>query len=462
MIATGRTAMFYRSLPSLARAVTRTAPAKNLSVSPMLFTHEPFLGDSKPNPVNIRLFSSTTRGTVSDGKPSPNEIQQKVVGSVTRKLRVLDVNVVKKILEELRSVDVNFDGRLDSDELKQLLRKYSNAFSEQEIVEIGELFYAGKVGGSVSFARFVEAIDQLVESEKFPGKEDDPWEEGTKKQGNPLGVGTDANEYIFVHNHHYSPEDLNIKLTHTQPQGFRDRLALNSVKGVRFVFDQATGWNRGKITGDKILNRAIFLETVAGVPGMVAAIVRHFRSLRTMKRDGGMMQMFLDEANNERMHLLSFVRMKDPGMLFRSAVIGAQVGFGSAFFLSYVISPQFCHRFVGYIEEEACSTYTKIIETIESAPEGSDLAKWRTQLAPKIARSYWKLGESGNVLDMIYAVRADEAEHRDVNHLCSTMEEGMQNPVSNTEEKLNTMLLKYVKDLMDRTPDPPQHKPTHS
>ena len=169
--------------------------------------------------------------------------------------------------------------------------------------------------------------------------------------------------------------------------------------------------------------------------------------------------MFLDEANNERMHLLSFVRMKDPGMLFRAAVIGAQVGFGSMFFLAYAVSPKFCHRFVGYIEEEACSTYTKIVEAIEGAEEGSELAQWRTTVAPKIARAYWKLGENGTVLDMIYAVRADEAEHRDVNHLCSTMEEGAQNPVSNTEEKLNTMLLKYVQEMMERTPPQDQLKP---
>ena len=136
----------------------------------------------------------------------------------------------------------------------------------------------------------------------------------------------------------------------------------------------------------------------------------------------------------------------------RLAVIGGQVGFGSAFLISYIISPKFCHRFVGYVEEEACSTYTKIIDAIKNADEGTELASWQTQRAPRIARSYWKLGEEGTVLDLMYAVRADEAEHRDVNHLCSSMEDGMQNPVSNTEEKLNTMLLKYVHDIMERTP----------
>jgi hypothetical protein len=103
------------------------------------------------------------------------------------------------------------------------------------------------------------------------------------------------------------------------------------------------------------------------------------------------------------------------------------------------------------VEEEAVTTYTKIIEAIEEAPEGSDLGAWRTEVAPRIARSYWKLGEHGTVLDMVYAVRADEAEHRDVNHTVSELKEGQPNPISNTEMKLNTMLLKYVHDMMDRT-----------
>ena len=162
--------------------------------------------------------------------------------------------------------------------------------------------------------------------------------------------------------------------------------------------------------------------------------------------------MFLEEANNERMHLLTFVRMKDPSTIFRLAVIGGQFAFGTLFMTAYAISPQFCHRFVGYIEEEACSTYTKIIEEIEVAPEGSKLAQWRHELAPKIAISYWKLGEKGTVLDMIRAVRADEAEHRDVNHLVSGLREGQVNPLYDPQAKLDLMLLKYVKDIMAKSP----------
>ena len=36
--------------------------------------------------------------------------------------------------------------------------------------------------------------------------------------------------------------------------------------------------------------------------------------------------------------------------------------FVNLFFLAYLISPKFCHRFVGYLEEEAVKTYTHCLE----------------------------------------------------------------------------------------------------
>jgi hypothetical protein len=101
----------------------------------------------------------------------------------------------------------------------------------------------------------------------------------------------------------------------------------------------------------------------------------------------------------------------------------------------------------------ACTTYTKIIKAIEEAPESSELSEWKTEVAPNIARGYWQLGEQGTVLDLIYAVRADEAEHRDVNHACSELEHGQLNPWNNPDIKLNIVLRKYVSDIMSRDDD---------
>jgi len=183
-------------------------------------------------------------------------------------------------------------------------------------------------------------------------------------------------------------------------------------------------------------------------PFILHFIAKHFRSLRNMSRDGGMLNMFLEEANNERMHLLTFIKMKQPGYAFRAAVIGAQFGFGSFFLAAYMINPAWCHRFVGYIEEEACHTYTKILKEMESAEAGSELAMWRSEDAPKIAKAYWHLGEHGTILDVMKAVRADEAEHRDVNHAVSGIPTDAVNPLFDPRDKLDLMMKKYVKDIM--------------
>lgn len=353
----------------------------------------------------------------------------------------LSPEVVEMIRNEFESVDANNDGRMDAEELKQLLRKHKNVFREAEILEISEIFYAGNAGKSIPFDRLIEAIDDIISKSKNPER---------VKVINPLGVGSHSAEYYYDLNHHqWKKEELDIQITHFQPETISDKLALTATKLVRFGFDTATGWN-SEITQQKVLQRVIFLETIAAVPGMTAAIIRHFSSLRQMERDGGLINMFLEEATNERMHLLTFVTMKDPSYLFRAAVIGSQFAFGTGFLLAYIISPNFCHRFVGYVEEEACSTYTKIIDAIEKAPEGSDLAAWRTEKAPNLAIAYWHLGEDGTVLDVMKAVRADEAEHRDVNHSVVGMQSGEVNPRYDPPSKLDQALNTYVRDMMTR------------
>ena len=40
--------------------------------------------------------------------------------------------------------------------------------------------------------------------------------------------------------------------------------------------------------------------------------------------------------------------------------------FFNLFFVSYVLSPNTCHRFVGYLEEEAVKTYTHLLHDIDT------------------------------------------------------------------------------------------------
>ena len=82
-------------------------------------------------------------------------------------------------------------------------------------------------------------------------------------------------------------------------------------------------------------------------------------------------------------------------------------------------------RFVGYLEEEAVKTYTHILTEID---EGR-LPMWKMLPAPEIAVTYWQLPQGQAMMrDVILAIRADEAHHRDVNHTLATMKLRDKNP----------------------------------
>jgi hypothetical protein len=94
--------------------------------------------------------------------------------------------------------------------------------------------------------------------------------------------------------------------------------------------------------------------------------------------------------------------------------------FFNLFFISYLVSPRTCHRFVGYLEEEAVITYTRTITDLEAGR----LPKWENMEAPQIAKDYFKLSPGKDkVIDLLQVVRADEAKHREVNHTLANLEQ---------------------------------------
>ncbi len=226
---------------------------------------------------------------------------------------------------------------------------------------------------------------------------------------------------------------------------------------------------------------------------MAAAVIRHLRSLRTMERERSWIHTLLEDAENERMHLLTgeFARHPhdDAGHPFavRSALADSKSSSfsqlwnmrdrasssaewscslkgecsvrtpmvasytlrmltrahpttaSSSTLSSSVISstrvsrigecgsspsvhrrhrigkgqltspnPRSSHRFVGYLEEEAVKTYSNIIKDIEDGR----LPEWEQLPAARIAQEYWNFGPDAKILDVIYAIRADEATHR--------------------------------------------------
>jgi len=237
-------------------------------------------------------------------------------------------------------------------------------------------------------------------------------------------------DWVLFHPVYSEDEVKSVQILNREAKTLSDKITYNLVKLSRWGFDFVSRYKhrplprdhnmstqelkeKGYILGEEAwLSRILFLETIAGVPGMVAAMLRHLGSLRLMRRDSGWIHTLLEEAENERMHLMTFMTLKQPTLFFRALILGAQGVFFNIFFLAYMISPRSCHRFVGYLEEEAVMTYTRCIQEIEAG----HLQKWADMPAPAIAIDYWRLAPDAKLLDVIYAVRSDESTHRFVNH----------------------------------------------
>ena len=197
----------------------------------------------------------------------------------------------------------------------------------------------------------------------------------------------------------------NIEIEHQAPKGIKDKIAYQAIQMIRKSYDLLTKYDPNNMTRTKWIKRCLILETVAGVPGMVGGMARHLRSLRMFERDQGWIHHLLEEADNERFHLFIFLNLKQPKIFERLFIIGLQGIFFNSFFLAYIFSPKFCHRFVGYLEEEAVKTYTAMLKDIDN-PEGV-LHGWNFIPAPKEAIDYYQLREDATYRDVVMSIRAD-------------------------------------------------------
>lgn len=188
---------------------------------------------------------------------------------------------------------------------------------------------------------------------------------------------------------------------HHAPDGLGDKVAFGFVKFLRFFADRFFAGRYG--------HRAVVLETVAAVPGMVGGLLQHLKSIRHIRDDEGFIRELLDEAENERMHLMTFIEIAQPTVLERLLIMIAQAIFYNFYFFLYLFFPKVAHRVVGYFEEEAVTSYTQYLEEIDSG-------RHKNVDAPQIAIDYWKLPEDAKLREVVIAVREDEAGHRDRNH----------------------------------------------
>ena len=187
-------------------------------------------------------------------------------------------------------------------------------------------------------------------------------------------------------------------------------MARNLSDSVAYGLTMSFRWFADTFFAKRYGHRAVVLETVAGVPGMVAGMWNHLRSLRKMQPDErGWIKTLLDEAENERMHLMIFIEIAKPNWLERWLILFAQFVFWHFYFVLYVLFPKTAHRMVGYFEDQAVISYTQYLEEIDSG-RVSNIP------APQIAIDYYTLKEDARLRDVVLAVRADEQGHADVNH----------------------------------------------
>ncbi|CAG8451429.1 13950_t:CDS:2 [Dentiscutata erythropus] len=111
------------------------------------------------------------------------------------------------------------------------------------------------------------------------------------------------------------------------------------------------------------------------------------------------------------MHLMTWMRISQPNAWERALITFVQGVFYNAFFALYLLSPKTAHRVVGYLEEEAIVSYTSFLKEIDAGNIQN------TKDVPDIAIDYWHLDrETATLRDVVLAIRADEATHRDTNH----------------------------------------------
>jgi ubiquinol oxidase len=200
------------------------------------------------------------------------------------------------------------------------------------------------------------------------------------------------------HSNEFAPDLLQV---HHIPRSMNDRVALRVVKTMRFFAD--------KFFANRYGHRAVVLETVAAVPGMVGGLLQHLRAIRHIRDDQGWIKELIEEADNERMHLMTFIQIAQPSRFERTLIMVAQAVFYNLYFFLYLLAPKTAHRVVGYLEEEAVISYTHYLEEI-------DAGNVENVAAPQIAIRYWNLPSDARLREVVVVVRADEAHHRDTNH----------------------------------------------
>jgi len=310
------------------------------------------------------------------------------------------------------TLEPNYEEGIVFDNNQKMEKKTSEEKGEGLQKSIGNAYHAivEKVKEKVE-----QVNEQVFNGEKILGESQEP-KPGVIQEfslRHPLWTDWEVNEALETQRHKYAKE-------------WSDKLAYSMIKMLKLNFNLFSGFYFGKRNPGKWLTHILLLETIAGVPGTVGSLIRHLTSIGVLRKDHGWIHSMIEEAENERVHLLTALELKKPTRWLRVGVMTGQFAFFAIYLSYYLISPKFSHRFVGYLEEEAIRSYTRCLKDMEQIEE---MKEWGKSPAPEIAKKYWHLNENATVRDVILMIRADEAHHRDVNHTMSDLKSENIKPV---------------------------------
>jgi len=233
-------------------------------------------------------------------------------------------------------------------------------------------------------------------------------------------------------NHYWSDEDLlrarNTRKQHEDCSKPSDYILYGFLQGLYRTFNFITLFDKKDPSPESVKFRLILLESVAGIPPFIMAGYRHFRSLRELSYDGGRIYTHLEEAENERMHLITCMQVFETTKVTKAAVYAGQAVISPVCWFICVLNPRLLNRLVGYLEEIACETYGTILDKLED-PNSKLFKAWNDVPAPPCAINYWHLEKSATWPDTLKRIYADETIHRDVNHIFAKIPIEAPNPL---------------------------------
>lgn len=234
-----------------------------------------------------------------------------------------------------------------------------------------------------------------------------------------------------LRNRIWTEEELNNALTtskqHRAPGSISQHVVYGFLRSAYNVFNFVTRFDKNDPSPGAMRLRLILLESIAGVPPFVTAGYRHFRSLRNMSYDGGRIYTHLEEAENERMHLISCMQVFQAGPAMKATIYIAQIFTAPIFVTMCLLSPRSLNRFVGYLEELACETYGTVLHKVNDPAK--KLYVWNEKPAPPVAIDYWQLDRKATWPDVLRHIYADETMHRDINHCFADISVNARNPL---------------------------------